>query len=590
MANRENFELLKESEIKIVPTLFSVNLNELVRQYNTLKSYFSFFHVDIMSFDFVEKDSYYEELFELIQKNNHTCEVHVMCRNIDFFVPKLLQFSCIKSIIIHFEVFSSKDEIEYFISQYIKKNLNISFKLACNPLTTIEEIFMYCSEFDEVLVMGVNAGSQGQSLIKNQLKKIQILSRLGLKVGIDGGVNETTFEELIKLNSLSQINIGSYLNSCDSKEDLERRLSQLNIIFNSLNNHSFENLNKIKVTHKNNTSNNKFKSPARNFQVNHDVSKEYCVIIDVGGTYTKYYCGLVHNFSPKEIKIIKTSSFRTSKELLKNIILPIQKSAISISHFIIGVAGKQEFEKIMMTHQNLTFNIKEIKDQFPNISRIELFNDCELAGYSLIGEMSNINESNIDKNHIQNNISKNTIGGSVNSLSTLGVLVMLGTGLGMAHISNNFQVYSSEGGHVYPKVVDLDFELFLHKELKKSTLEFDDILSSSGLELRYLYDTDSHLNSKEIMNLAFENFDAVKKTMDFFINELVLFLQDCIYFDNVVSKMYLGGEFLRDCFELMQKQYSKEISQIISQCEIVLKPENYLQFLGGLNRILLYHK
>lgn len=513
---------------KIVPTLFSKSRDDLYLQYNKLSSYFSYFHIDITSTDFVGFDFYDTHIFKMLEENNHFCEVHLMCKNVEHYITEIITFSCVKSIIVHFEIFESIDDIGDFKNKVISKYPSVSFQLAISPQTLVEDVFMYLSYFKHIMVMGVMPGSQGQEFISLQLKKAQIISKLGLSVSIDGGINAKTLNLLLSTQKIHQLNIGSYLNLTTNKNQLENNI----LIINSL-------LAKYESASVN-------KNPP-------------IVIADIGGTHVKVYRGLYNEFSIEHIEHKKTNSFSSSKEILKFAVEPLNPKNI-----ILGVAGAKEIEKISMTHDTIEFKLNEIQALFPK-SKVQLFNDCELAGYGIYSQ----NKSNFKK---------------LND-SYLEVLIIMGTGLGITHISNSNVVYNSQGGHIYPKIDDLKYLHYLEEELNTSKITFDDILSANGLENRFMFDTTTYKNSYEIINLAKKRDPLVIKTITFFLQEFLYFLQDCIYFDNITTKMYLGGEFVEELYKLLKFYFPKELQELEMRCEVEIISKNFLQFLGGLELI-----
>lgn len=72
--------------------------------------------------------------------------------------------------------------------------------LAIAPQTPIRALLPYLGAIDGVLVLGVEPGFSGQSLIRSTLKKVRDLKKIApsLPIGFDGGVNKTTIDVLKK--------------------------------------------------------------------------------------------------------------------------------------------------------------------------------------------------------------------------------------------------------------------------------------------------------------------------------------------------------------------------------------------------------
>ena len=502
--------------MNLIPTLFALDESEILRQYSILKSNYSHFHIDIMKSDYVFHNFFSSKIFKKLNKSKHTCEVHLMVKDIDSVLDEICSNKCVTSIIIHYEVFDNNNTIQSFVKSFKKNYPNILLQLGLDYETHIEEIFSIISLFDSVMVMGVKAGAQGQKLIKSQLKIIDTLNKLGVKTSIDGGVNNDTLKEIQKVRP-NQINIGSYLNSSKTIKELELKIN---------------NLKSLKI-----------------------IENNPVIICDIGGTYTKVFRGFIEDFNSKNIEIKETKSFKDSDEIISWAI-----SNLNVKDIVLSVAGEKHENKISMTHQNLKFNSNNIKKKFK--INVHLFNDCEISGYSLIPNFRN--------NH------------SLYSKSYLEILIILGTGLGMCHISSNKVIYNSQGGHIYTNQIDLEYYNYICTQLNKSQLTFDDILSANGLEQRFFYDYNMYKSSKEIIQLAFNEYSKYHKTLDFFLSELLLFIQDCIVFDNIVTQIHLGGEFLHQCLELIEIHFPKELKKLNSHCKINSVDTNYSQFLGAI--------
>ncbi|MFT4244159.1 MAG: hypothetical protein ACMXYB_01745 [Candidatus Woesearchaeota archaeon] len=575
------------SKITLVPTLFSTSFEEMIEQYLNINKYsnfyFSYFHIDIMRDDFVSSTNYdaqkLEKLCSLLHKNEHRAEVHLMVKHPLEFIEEIIRINsiynnCISSIIIHYESFDSKEELEFVVEQVTSNYSSISFQLAINPNTTVEDIITLLSSFSNIMVMGVVPGKQRQNFIENRLSVIMLLLKLGVNVSIDGGLNEKTISQiLLKISPLLvqsqlQFNIGSYLNNIHtSKKEFNTKLTTLQ---HQIKNH----LHLSNLTHQEQLSKN-----------------PYIVLIDVGGTHTKIYIGSFEEFSVKHIQVIQTSSIKTfgtkhPQELFTSIIKKIGIHS-KIDFLILGVAGEKHDSTILMTHQELEFDMKFIKEQFPQFKEVFLYNDCELAGYGvqssqeyLDNTVQKYKRTHNNLSHIQNNTSLDS--------HFLELLIIIGTGVGIAHISNQGISYNSQGGHIITQLDDILYLEYLRSNLEKNTISFDDIISARGLEARYQYDTGEYKSTYEICKLAFKKDVRVTKTIEFYLQELYYFLLDCMYFDNIVTNIYLGGEFSYKMVELFKLYKPKEFQELQQKCTIICISNDYLQFSGALQ--IIYSK
>ena len=85
--------------------------------------------------------------------------------------------------------------------EYIKDN-NIQVGLALNPEDSIDSIKEFIPKIHQVLVMTVNPGKGGQTLIPECIKKVQELKEyldsqnLETQIEVDGGVNLQNIKEI----------------------------------------------------------------------------------------------------------------------------------------------------------------------------------------------------------------------------------------------------------------------------------------------------------------------------------------------------------------------------------------------------------
>lgn len=116
-------------------------------------------------------------------------------------------------------------EIDKNVLDFINliKDNNIEVGLSLNPETDAEELSPYLDLLDSVLLMGVKPGLENQQLDLRIYEKIKIIKQKipSLKVGVDGGVNDTNIKKLVNAGA-DYLAIGSYLFTGDFDENLEK--------------------------------------------------------------------------------------------------------------------------------------------------------------------------------------------------------------------------------------------------------------------------------------------------------------------------------------------------------------------------------
>ena len=178
--------------------------NVIKKLYDLEAAKIDYFHIDVMDGIFVENNTvqkmkkYCEYLNNI---SNLPIDVHLMVTNVKEYVNEFLVFKP-NIITVHLEAFSNKDELEEII-KYIKEN-NTRVGISIKPDTKIDEIFDILKYIHQVLIMTVEPGKGGQSLIPQTLEKVKALNEfikkenIDIDIEVDGGINEKTAKEAKK--------------------------------------------------------------------------------------------------------------------------------------------------------------------------------------------------------------------------------------------------------------------------------------------------------------------------------------------------------------------------------------------------------
>ena len=178
--------------------------NVIKKLYDLEAAKIDYFHIDVMDGIFVKNNTvqkmkkYCEYLNNI---SNLPIDVHLMVTNVKEYVNEFLVFKP-NIITVHLEAFSNKDELEEII-KYIKEN-NTRVGISIKPDTKIDEIFDLLKYIHQVLIMTVEPGKGGQSLIPQTLEKVKALNEfikkenIDIDIEVDGGINEKTAKEAKK--------------------------------------------------------------------------------------------------------------------------------------------------------------------------------------------------------------------------------------------------------------------------------------------------------------------------------------------------------------------------------------------------------
>ena len=170
--------------------------------YSLEKSKTNYFHIDVMDGKFVEKNTY-EYMFNtaayIKRISNIPLDVHLMVKDVK---KCIYDFIALEPNIITFHYEACKDEKEIFeYIDLIKKN-NCKVGLSVKPDTPIESIYKFLPYIHMCLVMTVEPGKGGQTLLSKMTQKIQTLkkyideNKIEIDIEADGGINLKTVESV----------------------------------------------------------------------------------------------------------------------------------------------------------------------------------------------------------------------------------------------------------------------------------------------------------------------------------------------------------------------------------------------------------
>lgn len=180
-----------------------------------------FLHLDVMRSNFVGHDALQLDTIKEIYDNTLLpLDVHLM---INEPLQELKDFIKLKPnyITVHYEAFKNKNDLLKAINMIHKAHIlaGISIK----PNTFVEDIKPFLSNLDLVLVMGVEPGLSGQTMVSNTIPKVKQLRDIiteyayDMKIEVDGGVNEKNMKELYE-NGADMLVFGSRLFNAVNKQ------------------------------------------------------------------------------------------------------------------------------------------------------------------------------------------------------------------------------------------------------------------------------------------------------------------------------------------------------------------------------------
>jgi len=157
-----------------------------------------YFHIDVMDGKFVEKDTYQKmlEYSSYIRRiSNLPMDVHLMVEDVK---SAINDFSSVEPNIITFHLEACKNRDEVMENIRLIKECGAKVGISVKPNTPIEDIYEYLPYIHMCLIMTVEPGKGGQTLITEMLDKISTLksyvdkNELEIDIEVDGGVNLKT--------------------------------------------------------------------------------------------------------------------------------------------------------------------------------------------------------------------------------------------------------------------------------------------------------------------------------------------------------------------------------------------------------------
>lgn len=206
--------------IQIIPAVLAKTPEDYQKDIAKLKAAASFqegwVHIDFADNEFVPNQTIGLEVVVQYPINLNK-EAHLMVEHPLDWIEKLQKVG-FKRVIFHFE---SKDDLPVVIEAAKKAGMEVG--IAINPETPIETLVPYKDKIDQVLVMGIIPGFQGQPFIPATIERIKALKLKDwrIKISIDGAVSDLNARELVEAG-VDQLTIGSFLLKGDADASIEK--------------------------------------------------------------------------------------------------------------------------------------------------------------------------------------------------------------------------------------------------------------------------------------------------------------------------------------------------------------------------------
>lgn len=185
--------------VEVSTSILSVKKGEELKTFFALeKAKTDYFHIDVMDGKFVEKNTYNKmlEYASYIKRiSNLPLDIHLMVEDVNSAIEDFIAVEP-NIITFHYEACKNKEEVMQIIKK-IKEN-NCKVGLSVKPETKIEEIYEFLPYIHMCLVMTVEPGKGGQTLLTDMVDKISKLKKyvdennIEIDIEADGGINLKT--------------------------------------------------------------------------------------------------------------------------------------------------------------------------------------------------------------------------------------------------------------------------------------------------------------------------------------------------------------------------------------------------------------
>ena len=186
---------------RINPSILSADFVNFERDFGTIANS-DLIHVDVMDNNFVPNLTFGLPMVSRMQQiTPKPLDVHLMISNVDKWAPGYAEAGAY-SVTFHAE--ASENPVE--LARRLRA-IGARAGVAIKPGTDVEPFLEVLSEFDQLLVMTVEPGFGGQSLIEDTLQKVAKARRridsekLDIWLQVDGGIDETNIERVATLGA-----------------------------------------------------------------------------------------------------------------------------------------------------------------------------------------------------------------------------------------------------------------------------------------------------------------------------------------------------------------------------------------------------
>lgn len=216
---------------RINPSILSADFVNFERDFGTIANA-DLIHVDVMDNNFVPNLTFGLPMVSRMQEvTPKPLDVHLMIANVDRWAAGYAEAGAY-SVTFHAE--ASENPIA--LARKIR-SIGARAGVAIKPGTAVEGFLEDLAEFDQLLVMTVEPGFGGQSLIEDTLKKVTNARRridsekLDVWLQVDGGIDESNIQRVAEAGADTFVAGSAVFKASDRAKQIEnlRNLANLGI-------------------------------------------------------------------------------------------------------------------------------------------------------------------------------------------------------------------------------------------------------------------------------------------------------------------------------------------------------------------------
>lgn len=212
--------------VRINPSILSADFVNFQRDFESISSA-DLIHIDVMDGHFVPNLTFGLPMVARMQQiSPKPLDVHLMIEDPDRWAPEYAKTGAY-SVTFHAE--ATQDPVA--VARSIRKQ-GARAGIAIKPATNVEPYLELLGEIDQLLVMTVEPGFGGQSLIESVLPKVSdarrriALDNLDVWLQVDGGIDESNIERVAELGADTFV-AGSAVFKADDRQAQITKLREL---------------------------------------------------------------------------------------------------------------------------------------------------------------------------------------------------------------------------------------------------------------------------------------------------------------------------------------------------------------------------